>query len=84
MGSVFLYHYFLGVADEKFAAGFRNGTAVSDVGKVGYYWSATYENGQEANCLNFKESFLFPSTENFRAIGCSVRLVKDVHKFSFL
>ena len=28
VGSVFLYHYFLGVADEKFADGLRQGAVV--------------------------------------------------------
>ena len=60
------------------AAGGRNGTALYDVGSYGRYWSATCYNSSSAHFLFFDSSGLNPSRDNYRYVGQSVRLVKDV------
>ncbi|MBO4541613.1 MAG: hypothetical protein J5725_00375 [Bacteroidales bacterium] len=61
------------------AAGYRRyGTWVDDVGSSGNYWSATYNDSDLAYGLFFLSSFLYPSGYDYRDVGKSVRLVRDV------
>lgn len=61
------------------AAGFRDGTSVSDVGSYGYYWSSTSYNGTIARYVFFMKDYVNPATGyNDRKSGYSVRLVKNV------
>ena len=57
------------------AAGDRDGTLVDMVGSGGYYWSASYNNGDNAYYVNFYDSFLHPYNIYRRYYGRSVRLV---------
>ena len=60
------------------AAGYRSGSSVSNVGSSGGYWSATYYDRGGAYNLNFNSSYLYPSANDNRYYGRSVRLVRDV------
>ena len=59
------------------AAGNRNGTSVNNVGSNGNYWSATYNNSNNAYNLNFNSGNVNPSNNNNRYNGRSVRLVRS-------
>ena len=59
------------------AAGFRNGTTVTNVGTHGYYWTTTHINGTYAYDLYFFGSYANASDLGERAMGRSVRLVID-------
>lgn len=59
------------------AAGFREGTAVSNVGTHGYYWSTTHINGTYSYDLYFFGGYANASDLGTRAVGRSVRLVID-------
>lgn len=59
------------------AAGFRDGTTVSNVGTHGYYWSATHINGTYAYALYFFSGYANAADLGARALGRSVRLVID-------
>ena len=59
------------------AAGFRDGTTVSNVGTHGYYWSATHINATYAYALYFFSSYANTSDLGTRAAGRAVRLVAD-------
>ncbi|MBR0072961.1 MAG: hypothetical protein IJP95_03920 [Bacteroidales bacterium] len=59
------------------AAGNRNGTSVNNVGSNGNYWSATYNNSNNAYNLNFNSGNVNPSNNNNRYNGQSVRLVRS-------
>ena len=58
------------------AAGYRDGTSVSNVGSSGFYWSASYSNSFNAYCVFY--NLLFPQGTNYRYGGQSVRLVRNV------
>lgn len=58
------------------AAGNRNGTSVNNVGSNGYYWSASYNNSNNAYNVNFNDSNLNTDNNNNRYNGQSVRLVR--------
>ena len=57
------------------AAGYRNGTSVSDVGSYGFYWSSTAYGTRSAYYLRFCSSDFYPSRSSNRYNGYSVRLV---------
>ncbi|MBR4453003.1 MAG: hypothetical protein IKS33_01950 [Bacteroidales bacterium] len=60
------------------ATGYRYGTSVSDVGSIGYYWSATYSNNNSAYHLFFNSSALNLAAGNgLRGFGYAVRLVRS-------
>ena len=59
------------------AAGYRNGTSVSDVGSCGTYWSSSPDGASYAYCLSFRSSNVSPAGSNCRYDGRSVRLVQD-------
>ena len=60
------------------AAGWRNGTSVSNVGGYGYYWSASH-GGTYGSAYNvsFYSSKLYTSRYYGSCVGSSVRLVQD-------
>ena len=61
------------------AAGYRNGTSVSNVGYEGVYWSSTSVDDSRAYYLYFNSSgSINPQNTNPRYFGYSVRLVQDV------
>ena len=60
------------------AAGYREGTSVSDVGTNGYYWSATNNDTPNANGVTFSSTNISAESANPRYRGHSVRLVKNV------
>lgn len=60
------------------AAGYRSGVSVNVVGNEGYYWSASYYNGNSANNVYFKNSYLDSEYYFGRYRGFSVRLVHSV------
>jgi len=57
------------------AAGNRNGTSVNNVGSNGNYWSASYNNSNNAYNVNFNDGNLNTDNWNNRYNGQSVRLV---------
>ena len=59
------------------AAGYREVTALSEVGSNGYYWSSTCYFGYAANHIKLSSSSVDFTSDN-RYYGYSVRLVKDV------
>ena len=59
------------------AAGDRDGTGVSDVGNLGYYWSSTPIDGYYAFNLYFDSGYARPDYWSNRGYGLSVRLVQD-------
>ncbi len=59
------------------AAGYRSGSAVGYVQDYGYYWSATEDDSGFARCLYFY-SDAAGMGGNYRNLGQSVRLVKDL------
>jgi len=61
------------------AAGYREGTTVSDVGTNGKYWSSSAKISQMAGDLTFRQwSGFFPTNSNPRSLAHSVRLVRKV------
>ena len=60
------------------AAGGRNGTMVSYVYSYGGYWSASYKNSLDAYGVFFNDSELNSSSDSYRYVGHSVRLVCPV------
>ncbi len=58
------------------AAGNRNGTSVNNVGSNGNYWSASYNNSNNAYNVNFNDSNLDPQNNNNRYNGFAVRLAR--------
>ncbi|MBO5552882.1 MAG: hypothetical protein J5937_01635 [Paludibacteraceae bacterium] len=60
------------------AAGFRNGTSMSNVGSCGYYWSSTSNSGTKAYFAYFTGNLVLPGSLYDRYYGFSVRLVKNV------
>ena len=59
------------------AGGYRWGTMVSNVGKIGNYWSTTPFDTYYANCVYFCGSALNTTTGDIRSRGFSVRPVRD-------
>ena len=59
------------------AAGDRDGSNVYDVQSRGYYWSASEEGSNGANCLGFYSGGAY-MYHYYRIYGFSVRLVKDL------
>ena len=58
------------------AAGFRQGTSVSDVGSFGFYWSSSYLNSNGAWYVDCVGSYVYTlSSHSYRYYGLSVRLV---------
>ena len=64
------------------AAGNRNGTSVNNVGSNGNYWSASYNNSNNAYNVNFNDGNLNTNNNNNRNYGQSVRLVRTVENCS--
>ena len=60
------------------AAGSRNGTSVSNVGSNGRYWSSTSHSGPDAYRVYFIGGDVDLAGHNYRSLGFSVRLVKNV------
>ena len=58
------------------AAGYRNGTAVSDVGSFGDYWSSTIYNERDAHYLSFSSRNIQADYNYYRYCGFSVRPVR--------
>ena len=58
------------------AAGYRNGTAVSDVGSFGDYWSSTIFNERDAHYLSFSSRNIQADYNYYRYCGFSVRPVR--------
>ena len=65
------------------AAGNRNGTSVNNVGSNGNYWSASYNDTNNAWNVNFNDSNLNTDNNNNRNNGQSVRLVRSAQHSSF-
>ena len=59
------------------AAGYRNGTAVSDVNNRGNYWSTTYYISEAAYAKHFDNSGIYWVYGDRRSSGYSVRLVRS-------
>ncbi len=59
------------------AAGFRTGTAPSQVGNMGDYWLATANGSSKAYRLYFTPTDIDNSSDYNRNLGFSVRLVRD-------
>lgn len=58
------------------AADYRYGSTFQDQSfKCGNYWSASYYDSKNAFCLYFGDSYLYPSSNEYRYYGHSVRLV---------
>ena len=57
------------------AAGYRSGTGVYYVGSYGYYWSATYKDGDDAYSVYFYDGNLIVGYWGYRGSGQGVRLV---------
>ena len=64
------------------AAGYRNGTSVNNVGSNGNYWSASYNNSNNAWNVNFNDTNLNTNNNNNRYNGFSVRLVASAENCS--
>ena len=60
------------------AAGYREGSLVSDLGTSGNYWSATPDGTNRAYRLLFTSDAVNPAIGYGRSYGCSVRLVRQV------
>ena len=58
----------------------REGTTInmSNTLGMGYYWSSSYYNGNQAYILSFGNSTMGSSSSNNRSVGNAVRLVRDV------
>ncbi|MBR4804010.1 MAG: hypothetical protein IK032_05175, partial [Bacteroidales bacterium] len=59
------------------AAGVRNGTSVSGLKTVGYYWSSTSDGLANANLLLYNNRMALTTFSVERYMGCSIRLVSD-------
>ena len=62
------------------AAGYREGTSVSDAGEEGYYWSSSPDVPISAYCIYFTEGVFGIDDDDFRSKGMSVRLVHELPK----
>ena len=60
------------------AAGYRDGSSVSEAGTLGSYWSATPYGTDDAFSVLFYSDSLDPAYDDHRDSGCSVRLVRQV------
>lgn len=60
------------------AAGYRNGSTLTNAGSLGEYWSSTGYHGNNASAINFNNSSFSSDYGADRALGRSVRLVTDV------
>ena len=54
-----------------------------DSGSTGRYWSSTYENANDARCVEFSNGSLYSNEETTRPSRLSVRLVRPVQGISF-
>ena len=59
------------------AAGYRNGTSVSNASSSGYYWSASYDRASAALYVGFNDGGLYADYLSSRHNGRSVRLVRS-------
>lgn len=59
------------------AAGYREGTSLTNAGSFGYYWSSSYSSSFARN-VRFDDSNVSPQQTQYRGYGCSVRLVRNV------
>lgn len=60
------------------AAGFRNVSSVSNVGSDGYYWSSSPYTSEYTYYMRINSGNLHPDYNNYRYLGFSVRLVRQV------
>ncbi len=62
------------------AAGYRDGTAVTNLGSYGYYWSSSpyASHGSWAHSVYFSSNGVLPADRSYRDRGHSVRLVREV------
>ena len=65
------------------AAGYRSGTSVNYVGSYGNYWSASYNNSNNAYDMYFSDGSLSASNSYGRYYGLSVRLVRPAENYSY-
>ena len=61
------------------AAGYRNGTVVTDFDSEGSYWTSSFSYDGHAYSLNFISNEIIINFNRDRCNGFSVRLVKDVY-----
>ena len=59
------------------AAGYRDGSAVCNVGDYGIYWSSTAYDGDVAYGVYFYNYYVDPGFYVFRSRGYSVRLITE-------
>ena len=60
-------------------ASYRNGTTVADfVGRICRYWSSTASGLDSARIFEVDDE-VYPASASNRCVGCSVRLVRDIH-----
>ncbi len=59
------------------AAGSRSGSSVSNVGRLGYYWSSSAYDGNFAYDVYFNSSSVSPGSYDSRYYGFSVRLITE-------
>ncbi len=59
------------------AAGRRNGSKVSIVGDVGFYWSSTAHDSSRAYDVYFDSGDVSPDYYETRSFGFSVRLITE-------
>ena len=62
------------------AAGYRDGTAVTNLGSYGYYWSSSpfASHASKAHSVYFSSTAVLRADNNWRDRGHSVRLVREV------
>lgn len=58
------------------AAGYGNGTSLSNLGSGGYYWSSSFHSSANAYILYFHSGGIYPQHYNLRFLGFSVRAVQ--------
>lgn len=62
------------------ACGYYNGTSLSNEGTGGRYWSSTYYSSNNAYCLSFSSSLVYPEYYNiYRYYGFSGRAVCNIY-----
>ncbi len=59
------------------ASGNRDGSDAHEVQDRGYYWSASYNGSDRANCLHFSSYGMSMYGDDERSVGRAVRLVQD-------